>query len=497
MYRRFLAGFTAALLLALPLACSSDAPSPTSPSSSLTSGSAGAGSGGSTLKVSAPTTISPIGNEEIESLTPTLVVGNVSGSFGSGSFTYRFELSDKDGRVIREGTVTADSDRTEFPITEALGDGTSFSWRSRAELEGFFGPWSDTATFRTVETVVIGAPTPLTPVGGVAVTESSPLFTVTNGAVKGKAGQVDYYFQVAEDEAFASSAATGNTPRSADSTTSITLGPFSPGRTFYWRVWGTNGKVNSGFSAVQTFLTPEPIVVEAPIPVAPVGGTTVISPSPDFVVTNGRVSGPVTLVIYWFQVATDQTFGSITVSGSKTRSTSQTTTINLGALAADTLFFWRAWGMSGNVTSPFSAIQSFRTPRAVKRTPDPPTGQKLPLPNMSHIPRIVAAEHPSWLRNSCQDAGGTWQFMDAVVDRLRENDTRWGYNWKRGVIGDASRDIVDYHWGPGSDENSTQVYIIDIIGSHCGSNPGPAWDDKTQITLDSGTVGRWTGRGRF
>jgi hypothetical protein len=116
---------------------------------------------------------------------------------------------------------------------------------------------------------------------------------------------------------------------------------------------------------------------------------------------------------------------------------------------------------------------------------------------MGHIVREIAASYPGDLRNSCQEHGGSWRFMDRVVDRLREFDTRWGYNWKRGNIGDPSMDVVDYHWGPGADENSTQVYIFDIIGGHCGPSPGPAWVDVTDITAENRAIGRWTGRGRF
>ena len=87
--------------------------------------------------------------------------------------------------------------------------------------------------------------------------------------------------------------------------------------------------------------------------------------------------------------------------------------------------------------------------------------------------------------------------MDRVVDALRQHDTRWGYNWKRGNVGDPSMDVVDYHWGRGQSENSTEVYIIDIIGGHCGGSPSPAWIDVTEATRQGGTIGRWTGRGRF
>jgi hypothetical protein len=134
---------------------------------------------------------------------------------------------------------------------------------------------------------------------------------------------------------------------------------------------------------------------------------------------------------------------------------------------------------------------------AANRAPDPEEGGRLPLPDMAATVARLASEHEDDFRNSCQDHGGSWDFMDLVVDELRRHDTRWGYNWKRGNVGDASKDVIDYHWGRGDDEGSTDVYIIDIIGGHCGGSPYPLWNDVTDATFGSGTVGRWTGRGRF
>ena len=121
----------------------------------------------------------------------------------------------------------------------------------------------------------------------------------------------------------------------------------------------------------------------------------------------------------------------------------------------------------------------------------------LPLPDMSWVVDQVAADHPDWLAGSCQDAGGSWDFLDEIVDRLRTHDERWGYNWKRGVEGDPSQDVVDYHYGPGDHEGSEEVYILDVITGHCGDDPQPGWIDQTAATAAAGTIGIWTGRGRF
>ncbi len=143
---------------------------------------------------------------------------------------------------------------------------------------------------------------------------------------------------------------------------------------------------------------------------------------------------------------------------------------------------------------PTSKVGAGGAARTANRTPDPEPGSQLPAPNMAHVVAEIAASHPDALRNSCQEHGGTWEFLDLVVDELRRHDTRWGYNWKRGHVGDPSLDVVNYHWGPGQDEGSTDVYTFDVIVGHCGDHPSAAWID---LTDPHGAGAKWTGRGRF
>jgi hypothetical protein len=126
------------------------------------------------------------------------------------------------------------------------------------------------------------------------------------------------------------------------------------------------------------------------------------------------------------------------------------------------------------------------------RTPDPAPGTRLPLPNRSGVVSNMASLYASELRNSCREHGGNNAFLFRLVQRLRQEDSRWGLNWKRGNRGDMSQDIVTYHYGAGPDEDSTQVYIIDTISGHCGSRPGPNWADVTEATRQGNTIGRWT-----
>ena len=363
--------------------------------------------------------------------------------------------------------------------------------------------------------VTISAPRPLEPNSGAEVLSSSlPLKVVFENASSNSPRPFWQVVEIAADAGFSNKLYTSERldPDASGRTTHTVPGRLSDGVTYYWRVHAEDGANASEPSQAVYFTVVEPVTIDPPVPLSPIGGATTATDSPDFTVTNGKVSGPAGTVVYRFQVATDAGFSNVAASGTTERSGGSTTTHNVGKLTTNQLFYWRTWGSNGKVTSAYSTVQSFRTPAAAppttpgpytppppsgKRTPDPPAGQRLPLPDMSFVVQDVANQYPGALRNSCQDGGGTWEFMDRVVDRLRQYDTRWGYNWKRGNVGDPSKDVVDYHWGSGPDESSTEVYIIDIIGGHCGSNPSPTWIDVTDVTYNNGAIGRWTGRGRF
>ncbi|HQZ40911.1 MAG TPA: hypothetical protein PLH72_17920 [Vicinamibacterales bacterium] len=143
-----------------------------------------------------------------------------------------------------------------------------------------------------------------------------------------------------------------------------------------------------------------------------------------------------------------------------------------------------------------SAMSSFTVtappPGTGPRTPNPPPGQRLPLPNMSSVVTNIGNAYRGDLLNSCRDSGGNNVWLFRLVEELRRHDTRWGLNWKRGNVGDMSQDIVNYNFSADPDEGTTNVYIIDVIGGHCGSNPQPSWIDVTEATRTGGTIGRWT-----
>jgi hypothetical protein len=126
------------------------------------------------------------------------------------------------------------------------------------------------------------------------------------------------------------------------------------------------------------------------------------------------------------------------------------------------------------------------------RTPNPPAPTPpnyLPLPNRAAVVDEMAKLYPNELRNSCRETGGNNTWLYRLVERLRREDTRWGLNWKRARVGDMSQDVVAYNYGPENDEGTLYVHVVDVIGGHCGGNPGPAWINQTILWS---TGAKWT-----
>lgn len=143
----------------------------------------------------------------------------------------------------------------------------------------------------------------------------------------------------------------------------------------------------------------------------------------------------------------------------------------------------------GNVTSQEAAFTIATLAGSGPRTPDPAPGTLLPAPRYGQDVVIATANaYGGDLQNSCVETGGNNVFMFRVLNALRQRDSRWGLNNKRGNQG-LSQDIVTYNPGAVPDAEATQVYLFDIIGGHCGGNPTWNWGDVTDVTWAGGAAG--------
>lgn len=143
----------AACMLALAVACSKSSETPVSPSSAQP-GSSDAAADGSTLKVTAPTTKSPINGQQPDG-SLVLVAGSSSGKFiNVVDLSYRFQIINAGNTTVCNMVVAGGSgDVSVTPSNSGctLDFDVVYSWQVRAELPDgtAVGPWSAKATFRS------------------------------------------------------------------------------------------------------------------------------------------------------------------------------------------------------------------------------------------------------------------------------------------------------------------------------------------------------------
>lgn len=269
----------------------------------------------------------------------------------------------------------------------------------------------------------------------------------------------------------------------APGTTSYTVpgGELEQTSTYMWRARARIGSEYGKWSNAWSFVTPTLVTLGTPTPTSPASGSDIGTSRPELVVTNGEVSAGAGAVAIEYQIDNDVLLSSPSTFQVAMSASGTTTGMFEDALQPG-VYGWRARATNGTIMSDWSAISTFTyTPGAGGfRTPDPPPGQKLPLPDESALVAEVAAEFPELIDNSCVEEGGSWAFMDEVIRRMREKDTRWGFNCKRGDCNHISIDIANYHYGAGPSEGSPDTYPIDIIFQVCpAGNAQPTWINQT------------------
>ena len=190
--------------------------------------------------------------------------------------------------------------------------------------------------------------------------------------------------------------------------------------------------------------------------------------------------------------APGQTIAEIPVGG---------TAIN--AVVASGAYYGRVIATGGCGGSPVSNEIPVVFPSNSVRAADPAPGTLLGLPEIRGLLTRIHNENPGLLAQSCPDPNRKYinnPWLDRMVDRLRQYDTRFGYNKKptRGPADNggfpviAAGDEIVYFSGSGVAEGSRDVFAIDILFGHCGPTPELTYRDFT-----GQEEAIWTGLGRF
>lgn len=397
-----------------------------------------------TLKVSAPTRISPQEGAVINETTGLIfTVANPQATFITDpiTITLEFEIWQVSPLSLKHSdTASSGPSNTSFTVpTNILEDQTIYVWRARGVIDGAVGPWSAQSSFET-QLVSIGIPELSAPSNGSTATSLRPTFSLINPEITPDDVEcVLVQVQFSTDSTFATTRNAITEVRSAQGQTNLpTSGALlEPEKTYYWRARATNDDLTNTAALPGTF---------------------------EWVGSGGKCTPDTAVAIIYSDWTETWSFSTPSEEEAEEPSSG-------GASGG---------GSSGNPGS----------------SPDAPFTTNGGEPaNLMSVIQQVANNNPGTLQDSCQEDGGNWTFMDLSVEALRAIDGRWGYNCKRGNCNDVSLDVVDYYRGSGSTrddaQNSTSVSIIDIILGHCGTNPGVAWIDQTEETANSGTIGRW------
>jgi hypothetical protein len=150
MHLKKLAVCACAGSLALAVACSKQqSQSPVSPSATVNPGT-GAAADGSTLKVTAPTPVSPVNNAQPDGGL-VLTATKSAGKFADIPLSYEFEVFNASNqRVYTSGVTGGDGNgnNVSHSVSGSLEFDQPYTWRVRGVFQGASGPWSSSASFR-------------------------------------------------------------------------------------------------------------------------------------------------------------------------------------------------------------------------------------------------------------------------------------------------------------------------------------------------------------
>jgi hypothetical protein len=229
------------------------------------------------VEITPPRPLLPLANATVvaDGSAVVLLVENASTN-GVRTLSYTFELSADAGfaevAFAATGIAPGAEGRTSVTVTSGLVPGRNFHWRARALDGANTGPYSEVRQFSFQEPIVINAPVPLEPMGGVRVATRQPTLRTRNADVTGPAGALTYDFQVALNDAFdnAIQLTVGEQPSTTQATVSV---PLELERTYVWRVRARGATVTGAWSTAHAFLTPL-VVVAPPPPPGPGPGPT-------------------------------------------------------------------------------------------------------------------------------------------------------------------------------------------------------------------------------
>jgi hypothetical protein len=297
--------------------------------------------------------------------------------------------------------------------------------------------------------VNITAPSPMQPSSGLRVAvDQQPVQLVVQNASTNGVRPLSYSFDVATDTNFTNKvfSLAGISP--GDGKTGLKLPVSLPtGQTYYWRAQALDGANTGPYSAVTSFNIYTPIVIQAPVPLAPINNVMTANPHPHFSWTNAARSGPVGAISYGVEVSTDN-FATKAAAWTVAEQANQTGLDAPQDLGFSTQYFWHVRANDPTTTGPWSATQVFQTPAAPIVTPPVvPPGCGGSASDGINMSLAAIYDSPANLAGWCATARITSiQFTSSAI--LVDFDKRTGPGrWPDSPFGDGSGGTIQYTLG--------------------------------------------------
>jgi hypothetical protein len=228
--------------------------------------------------------------------------------------------------------------------------------------------------------VTITAPRVLQPAAGTEIDPATqPITIVAGNATTTGVRPLTYSFELATEAGFTNQVYNRQGVPLGDSgktqvTAQVTLpSPLAADHTYYLRVRAEDGANTGPYCDPVTFSVVTPFL-DAPVPLSPANGATVTEARPQFRIRNSTRKGPIGVVGYQFQGATDAAFTGLAVTVTVQEGTGETAFGLPTDLTPNTTYYWRVRGFDGRTTSAWTATQMFRTAAPPPPPPPPPGG---------------------------------------------------------------------------------------------------------------------------
>jgi hypothetical protein len=224
------------------------------------------------VAISPPTPVNPINGVEVVNTAPVRLVFNNGSTNGQRPLFYIVELASDTAftnKVFAQSKVTPGSTQTSVVVDAALTADRTYYWRAKADDGANESEYSSVAKFDIVVPIVIEAPVPMSPVSGLVASSTRPVLVVNNAGVVGRAGRVEYWFEVSLDQAFSKLIIQQGVERSSGAQTSLQMPELPSSTLLFWRVAGFNGTIAGPWSLTQSFRTPAGAPPPGPPPPPP------------------------------------------------------------------------------------------------------------------------------------------------------------------------------------------------------------------------------------